>query len=380
MKKPFSAKICSLILAWLNGAVKEGEIRELTDYDWALIDEVARRKAITSFIFYKFKELDSLRFIPQAIRDSWQQHFYNNLKRNEIALQELTKVLSQLSVNHVEVVILKGASLLIDGYPNAGIRPMGDVDILIKKDDFSRSIQPLNDAGLNLISEKPGIPSGEFEADLMFSNKNFVLEIFPNLYQYERFKGILWEKQDTIWQNIRAVNFQSQPLKILSYQDQILHLCYRLCIGNLLKNVIHFLDIKEFITHHKDSLNWEELLDEAKKQNLCNCLYLALVFTKKFFCEDIPGWVIEELKPPWPKRVLISLFINKNYIFSDNDIEGTKRYVLQSLFMDKFLDTFKVALRGLFPSREWFLYRYGQKALRRIYFYRITHLFKILFD
>lgn len=377
--KNYSMNIPDFVLSCLNGKIKENEIKMLTGKDWLLIDEVARRKVITTFIFYKFKERDLLRFLPQAIRDTWQQHFYNNLKHNEIILRELSNILNKLKDSDIEVILLKGTSLLVDGYANSGLRPMGDADILIKSRDIFRATQALKEAGLNLKSHRSSVLAGGFDADLMFANNNLVLEAFPNLYQYERFKGILWSKQNDIWGNSRLVNLEDQQFRILSSKDQILHLCQHICIEHLLNNVVHFLDIRELIGHHKNSLNWVELLDEARKQNLSSCLYYALLFTKKFFCADIPDWVLEELKPLWPKRIFINLFIDKNYIFSVGNILGIKRYVLQSLFMDKSLDSFKVAWRGLFPSKEWFLYRYGRKALRKFYLYRIMHPFKILF-
>lgn len=93
--KKYSPEVSGFILSWLKGSFKKDEVRSLSEYGWSLIDEFARSEVITSVLFYKFKEFDALKLIPQAIRDNWQQHFYNNLKRNETALCELAKVLNE---------------------------------------------------------------------------------------------------------------------------------------------------------------------------------------------------------------------------------------------------------------------------------------------
>ncbi len=376
--KIYPKKITGVMLSWLNGYFDENEIRSLSVSDWALIDEVAKRKAIMSFLFYKFKEKEFLEFLPENIRDSWQGQFYNNLKRNETILLGLSKAVRQLKNSGVSVILLKGSSLLVDTYPNSGLRPMGDADILIKKNDMPQIVQIFQEISLELCRHDPASSTGEFDIDLMFSGDKICVEVFPNLYQYERFKGVLWSSNG-IWENSRLVNFEGEPARVLSFQDQLLHLCQHICIEHLLSNIMHFLDIREFIKQHENSLNWSKLLGEAKRQNLCKCLYYALFLAKKFFDANIPDWVIEELKPAWIERIALSLLIKEDNIFKYGNIRGANKYVLQSLMMDKISGSFKVVLKGFFPSREWFLYRYGNNVFKKIYLYRIIHPFKILF-
>ena len=149
------------------------------------------------------------------------------------------------------------------------------------------------------------------KAELEFLKDGFYLEVVTKLYQYERFKGILWNSPDDVWQETQLINFEVQAVRILSHQNQLLHLCHHLSMTDLFNGTIHFLDVKEILEHSKDSLNWNALLEKAKKQHLCNCLYYTLLFIEKFFNINLPHEIYGQLKPNWLKKILLKMFINK---------------------------------------------------------------------
>lgn len=67
---------------------------------------------------------------------------YNAL-RNQGFLRDLTKALEFLRAQGIAVMVLKGMALAIGYYGDIGLRPMYDLDLLVKQDDALRAIELL---------------------------------------------------------------------------------------------------------------------------------------------------------------------------------------------------------------------------------------------
>ncbi len=48
---------------------------------------------------------------------------------------------------NVKVIVLKGTSLATNLYPDIGLRPMGDIDLLVHKSQFRSAIQLVQSIG-----------------------------------------------------------------------------------------------------------------------------------------------------------------------------------------------------------------------------------------
>ena len=58
-----------------------------------------------------------------------------------------TRSVSPTQQGGIETMLLKGAALLILFYKDAGLRPMTDVDLLVRRDQANRAIQLLTSLG-----------------------------------------------------------------------------------------------------------------------------------------------------------------------------------------------------------------------------------------
>ncbi|GAB4524424.1 MAG: hypothetical protein Fur0018_07970 [Anaerolineales bacterium] len=76
--------------------------------------------------------------IPAGLLDSLAPAYYETLARNTLLLQELGRILEAFEQAGIEVIVLKGAALAQTLYEDIGLRPMSDIDLLVRPEDVWR--------------------------------------------------------------------------------------------------------------------------------------------------------------------------------------------------------------------------------------------------
>ena len=69
--------------------------------------------------------------ISQNLASLSRIQYIQNYLSTTLLLRKLKDVLSSLADRGVEVIVLKGAALVTTLYPDLGLRPMRDIDLLI---------------------------------------------------------------------------------------------------------------------------------------------------------------------------------------------------------------------------------------------------------
>ena len=65
-----------------------------------------------------------------------RKQYIHNYLSTAIFLRELQQLLRASNNGGIDVILLKGAAFSIDLYPEPGIRPLRDIDLLIHKKDI----------------------------------------------------------------------------------------------------------------------------------------------------------------------------------------------------------------------------------------------------
>jgi len=109
------------------------ELRE--GFDWLLLVNRAMQEGVASMLYRHSHDLGLFVLMPQwveeKLKDVYHQTVFHNLKILGF-LNELGEVLKK---RQVPVIVLQGASLLRDVYKDIGIRPMEDIDLMVRSKD-----------------------------------------------------------------------------------------------------------------------------------------------------------------------------------------------------------------------------------------------------
>ncbi len=272
------------------------------------------------------------------------------LRKNLILRKKTAEIIKEFKNKGIDSLILKGIYLAFSVYPDVGLRPMTDVDLLVKKEDLDRITDILKELRYTEVSLKIQRAYG---CDATFSNKDEAcsVDIHWDLCQYERFKGIIDITGD-FWLRAVGFNLDELPAKTLSIEDHILYV-------SLHYGLIHLLDdsfkgaYDLFYLINSRILDWERIISSAQKYGIEIPLYYSLQKARKITSLNLPDFVLERLKPSPFKMKLLDYLLARHKIF-------VLRYLCQALMLRDFSDTFKVLWRLLKGIRR----QYNRRSMQ----------------
>ncbi|MBA4411616.1 MAG: hypothetical protein C0397_19635 [Odoribacter sp.] len=99
-------------------------------------------------IYLKLKAHNLLSVIPEEVVQVFAEIYDLNRERNLQILQQIDDITSQLNKEKIQPVFLKGTANLLDGlYSDVGERMIGDIDFLVKEEDYLKTGLLLEAAG-----------------------------------------------------------------------------------------------------------------------------------------------------------------------------------------------------------------------------------------
>ncbi|MFQ6082431.1 MAG: nucleotidyltransferase family protein [Candidatus Aminicenantia bacterium] len=358
--------------------------------EWDSFLKKARENGISAIVYFKLNEKKNNYWnIPSFIFEELKKNYYLNATKNTLIFKELGKVLEAFKKTGLQVIVLKGAALAEIVYGNLALRPMLDIDLLVKKEDLLRI-----DEQLKILGYQPSdgsVKNINFSSaylttlDYRSPSKNrpsfhihwhFVNSTIPN---ESYIKNI---KIENIWQDAEKANIANVETLVMAPHHLIIHLSeHAFRVTHSLSKFCFFCDINEAINFYQERLDWDRLIKDSFKFNLDRMIYLSLYFASKFLTTKIPEDVLLKLRP---KRFSMGEKIFMTSISNNNRFPGLSYLVHLSMNRGLF-KKMKFVGRTFFPPRQVIAQRnyIPQSKVSYIYYIRrinevFSHLFKIL--
>ena len=106
--------------------------------DWDYILDCSIKQGISPLFYWNLRKISNGKDVPYEVMKSLEKIYYSNLARNMILYDELGKILKAFKKAGIDTIVLKGAFLAEEIYKNIGLRPMSDIDLLIKGRGFAK--------------------------------------------------------------------------------------------------------------------------------------------------------------------------------------------------------------------------------------------------
>ncbi len=244
--------------------------------------------------------------LPPAIEESLRQAYYATAARNLPLFQELAHVLRRLGQAGIPCILLKGAALACTVYGNVALRPMADLDLLVRVRDREAAVQALQAAGYLPTTEemwpgfteafghhahlaRPGLPAVTLEL-------HWTLLPPPHLPDPEA--------EDWFWETARLASCDGLSALALSPEAQILHLCAHLLQHGDLQTprLLWLHDLAGVLFRYRGEIAWESLLTRAQWLELVLPLRQAMERVARDWGTPVPAEVLEQLRGLSPSR------------------------------------------------------------------------------
>lgn len=306
---------------------------------------------------------------PPGVVSELRRDYVHTTLRNRNLHRTLAVILAALHDAAIPIMLLKGAALAFAVYDDPGLRPMSDLDLLIRRADVEAAVAALAGVGYRVHMAEPDPLAerlaSENELVLVGPEAAYALvELHWNLFDaphYQRVVDANW-----LWQTALPVTVADQGALILGPEAQILHLCGHMALhhegaqafGNPASKLLWLADIAEVIHRYGDGIDWERLLQKAHMFDLVRSVQLGLGRVDALWPGSVPA-------EPLARVQAMAASPAEQQIFGL--LTAAHRPTAQRLYADltglpDWRARTRYAARQLFPSPAYMGVRY---ALRR---------------
>lgn len=197
---------------------------------------------------------------------------------------ERDRLMALLSVAKLDAVLLKGGALRTTVYKEAVQRPIGDLDILVTKENVDRSVEVMKAAGYHVPYTEDVVDAfQEHHFHLRLVHKNgFIVEVHWDLTQEATCFPL-----DGARVHERAMPAgPGRPYRIPTPEDMILHLATQ-NVEDSFTTLRRFVDLDRVVRNYPD-LDWDALSTRARASGTNNIAMLALQISHRLLNTPIP--------------------------------------------------------------------------------------------
>jgi hypothetical protein len=273
----------------------------LTEPEWERLIAWVGRQGLAPLLYHQLQRCDLLEAVPHGRMTTLQRLYYANAVRNDLLYRELHGTLHALQDAGITPIILKGAVLAETVYADRALRPMSDIDILVRPEAIDRAAAILADLGYTRHAHVKGDtwekaqhyhviltkPSPAFHA--------WHLELHWHLDRPGRPFAI---DLDGLWARARPATIAKTNALVFSPEDLLLHVCLHTC-----KHQFTFFglraccDIAAIIRSYGTTLDWTQVTQRAWQWQIAPYVYLPLRLAQELIGAAVPEAVLGALRP-----------------------------------------------------------------------------------
>ena len=325
--------------------------------DWDEVGRLAKAARVAPLLYRAWRDE---RFAPVRLQRAVRRAYLQTARRNVALLRELATAVAALDVAGLPSIVLKGAALAESVYGNVALRPMVDVDLLVRREDLHAALTVLAGGGFTAATREPRVgAAAAFENELLLLKPGplpVALEIHWSLFDSPYYQRHL--HLDRCWAAARPLRLGTTEARMLDPISQLLHLCGHLVLHHGGTDLLWEHDIAECIAVYGAELDWSALLDRAAEWKLIVAIQSLLPRLAEEAGAPIPVAVIERVRALRPTREEQRI---AGYL-SARERGVTRRFWNDLSSMNAWTDRVRYAWTHLFPSPAYMRERYGFRS------------------
>ncbi len=262
---------------------------------WQALYDLAEQERVAGLLYDAAR---SHALCPPAIQRRLHDFAAYTAVQNRMRLAALGDALDDLAAAGVPAILLKGAALLEAFYSHPPLRPMVDLDLLVRKADAATALAQLTAAGYRAVDLGPHAHSTlTFENEILLIGPGpqaAMLEVHWSLFDSPHHQARIPEAW--LWQSARPLHAAGRPALILGDEAQLLHLCGHLALHHAGQPDLLWLhDVAEVLHHVHRRIDWDLTLAQAQACDLSLSLRQTLLQVVALWSAPAPAWVLDRL-------------------------------------------------------------------------------------
>ena len=259
--------------------------------DWEAVLRLAEDHGTSSPVYQNLSRFGDP--VPASVLESLKQRYEKNVHTSLLLVRELIRLLDCADALGVELIPYKGAVLSEAYYGDMAMRPSGDMDLFVRKQDVARTKNAVRDLGyaprvlIPEAAERDYIESGyecTFDSPL---GKN-LLELQWALQP--RFYAVDFD-MDGLFERAVEVSVAGRGVRTPCAEDLLLVLAVH-AAKHVWGRLIWLCDIAQIL--RRQNLRWDLVQGRAREVGIERILDITLILVNRFWGTAIPAWVFED--------------------------------------------------------------------------------------
>lgn len=358
--------------------------------DW---DEVFRgvcRNGLLGLTYRYLNQGVSRDYPPASFREAVRQARYREAVGVALLYRGIRAALTQLTDAGLDFLVLKGPALAQQVYPQPSLRTFSDLDLMVHEHDLGAIQRVLLAAGF--IAEdgdallRPRLVPQAAIYELKYWQPAWQLRV--EIHGDDLLNaGLASRDVAGYWARAEGITLQDVPVKALSLEDQLIHLCAHLHYHGYVR-LNWFADLTFIVRDRAARLDWTQILATVRREEAQVPVYYSLYFLQQLLGVDPPADALAALRPDrfrrwWherylPERRVLTLEPMPRPSFSFYFIPLLKRLLPDLLVMGRRRDKLRYLLRVLLPPPAWLRAYYRLADTRPVAPHYLLHPLKLL--
>lgn len=277
--------------------------------DWKVATSVALQHGLAPLL-YQALTTRAQRDVPTAVVQSLRTAYLQTSTANARMYAELAHLLEVFGHENIPIVLLKGSALAATLYVDPGLRPMGDLDLLVPVMMLDRSTALLEQEGYIDGSQTllPHIDRHNNEI-LYYRPGNWACTVdlhwrLLGWVHYTRSIPIEW-----FWERTTEQPIAGQPAKVLDPEAHLLHAAAHLALHHAAERLVWSLDMALLIDRYQDQINWTSFIDAVRAFGLAPAVQQSIARVEETWGVSLPEptrSVLFALASHWSERMILS--------------------------------------------------------------------------
>jgi len=262
---------------------------------WDEVVTIAASHGLAPLLFKRLKENGARADVPPDAWERLRQAYFASAVRNMRLFGGLRSVLRRLRSAGIPVIVLKGAYLAEAVYGDVALRPMCDVDLMVPREELSRTQATLLGMG-GVHQQFEGIES-RCKRRLHLPPvviRDLAIEIH---WTVSSPTGPFRVDAAGLWERARPATISGVEVLALSPEDLLLHLSLHFCYQHHLAGLRSLCDIAETIHRFRGEIDWAQVVIRAREWHASRYAGLTLHLARSMMGARVPDDVLEQLVP-----------------------------------------------------------------------------------
>ncbi len=266
--------------------------------DWQPILDLARQQNLLPILYHRIQAAGLCDEVPAEIRSILHGQYLRSAARGIRINRQFDAILDELNSANLPVIPLKGMYLMQAIYQNPALRPMGDIDLLIKTQDSPMVVAILRSLGYQAV--RPYILRSEYRFHRhlpSFVKQGAIpIEVHNALQEpgdpYDIDSLSLWNRSNELYQG-------NYVMKALDLYDMLQYLCINVAFHDLFRaGLMGLYDLGTVITHFEGVWDWDELYKRCMAWRTNHLVHITLSLARGLLGVNIPTEFLSSLAPP----------------------------------------------------------------------------------